>query len=767
MKLSKDNVISYTPRSLTVDERPFYPVMGEMHFSRYRNRYWAEELCKMKSGGVDIVSLYTIWIHHEEVRGEFDFGGDRNLRLFLQTVKDCGLSCILRIGPWAHGEARNGGFPDWLLKDAEEKKYELRSNAPEYLEHVRNFYEHIYEQAKGFFLKDNGPVIGIQIENEYGHCGGFGGEEGEEHMRTLRKMAMEIGFDAPIYTATGWGGAVTGGMLPVMGGYCEAPWDQRTTEIEPSGNYIFTRERNDHNIGSDHGLGAGITFDMEKFPYLTAELGGGLQVTHHRRCIAAGDDTAAMSMVKMGSGANLLGYYMYHGGTNPKGKLSTLQESKETGYPNDLPILSYDFNAPLREYGQMEDTYRKVRTLAMFTKDFGADLCEMPLIEQPGNPLKPENLTDLRTAVRAGKLTANGEEVTSGYLFVNNYQRRYEMAEHDGVTLKAYDAEGKEICEFEERDIKNGDYFFYPFNLPIGYEAVLRRANATPLCILHDENKKPVAYVFFTDSDESASYEIEGDLGRIKIVTLLRQEAEHAVKVADERGAEHLIISDSCVVLRQIDKTNKAKPQGYELYAEIPSDGKSHTVSFRVWPDLDETPIGFIHADAESANDDYMIDSMEFADYRYVDELTNNVRVLIDVLDGDTGSGLAGSDSEGLLYSLKVTGIDEDMDEVYLHIDYEADKAELYSESEIDYYGNDELIADSFFTGQEWEIGLKRFIGAENRNTLMKEFSGKIKIYPLYKDDKVYLQKWPDMEDGKACRVNGASSVAQYRIKLW
>ena len=96
--------------SLTVNGKGFYPVMGEMHFSRYRNRYWAEELCKMKSGGVDIVSLYTIWIHHEEVRGEFDFGGDRDLHKFLQTVKDCGLKCILRIGPWAHGEARNGGF---------------------------------------------------------------------------------------------------------------------------------------------------------------------------------------------------------------------------------------------------------------------------------------------------------------------------------------------------------------------------------------------------------------------------------------------------------------------------------------------------------------------------------------------------------------------------------------------------------------------------------------------------------------------------------
>ena len=61
-------------------------------------------------------------------------------------------------------------------------------------------------------------------------------------MRMLKLFAKEVGLKVPIYTATGWGGAVTGGMLPVMGGYCEAPWDQRLTEIEPSGNYLFTEE---------------------------------------------------------------------------------------------------------------------------------------------------------------------------------------------------------------------------------------------------------------------------------------------------------------------------------------------------------------------------------------------------------------------------------------------------------------------------------------------------------------------------------------------
>ena len=80
-----------------------------------------------------------------------------------------------------------------------------------------------------------------------------------------------------------------------------------------------------------------------------------------------------MSLTKLGSGVGLLGYYMYHGGSNPDSKLSTLQESRATGYLNDLPEINYDFNAPIRQYGTISDNYREIRLLA-FLQDFGADL---------------------------------------------------------------------------------------------------------------------------------------------------------------------------------------------------------------------------------------------------------------------------------------------------------------------------------------------------------------------------------------------------------
>ncbi len=733
MKITSASHITYDPVSLMVDGNRWFPMMGEMHFSRYPKQYWDEELAKMKSGGIDIVSLYVIWIHHEEIRGEFDFTGDRDLKSFLEAVKRSGLYCILRIGPWAHGEARNGGFPDWLLEDAKENGYETRTDAPRYLEQVRTFYEKTYEQAKGSFLKDGGPVIGIQIENEYGHCGGKNGQEGETHMKTLLSMAKEIGFEAPIYTATGWGGAVTGGMLPVMGGYCEAPWDQRLTEIEPSGNYIFTRERNDHNIGSDHGLGVGITFDMDKFPYLTAELGGGLQVTHHRRPIATGTDTEAMTMTKLGSGANLLGYYMYHGGTNPYGKLTTLQETRETGYPNDLPEYSYDFNAPLREFGQMEDTYRRVRLLSQFIHDFGDDLTDMAYTEQPGNPEKPDDLKSLRTAVRYKTVTdSEGQKIPKGYLFVNNYQRRYEMARHEGAELKAFEEDGNTVlATFAKRDIEDGDFFFYPFNLEVGPKALLT-IDATPLCILENaDGKGHSTYVFYTDTDREVSADVRGDLDGNSILTITKNEAIHAVKVRIG-GRDHLIISEADAV---------TDADGHvQLYFEVSDQAKEITPVFRCFPEM-SAPSGFeLKKNAGEAAD--FITGDAFAIYQGLNPLKNDCK----------GEFKSVSETE---YALTVPGNLKGAEEIFLHIDYEGDCAKLLK--------GDQVLTDSFYTGQEWEIGLKRYF---DRFGTSDELELKVQLQPLFKEDKLYLQKWPEMVDGKACRIVNIHFIVQYRVNI-
>ncbi len=327
---------TYNNKYLMKDGLPWFPVMGEMHFTRFREDMWEDSLRKMLAGGVEIVSTYMIWIHHEEEEGVFDFEGNKNLRKYLELCNKVGIKVVLRLGPWVHAEARNGGFPDWVCNLAKEG-VDLRSDDERYLFYVRRYWQKISELTVGMMDKDGGPIIGFQIENEYGHVGGYDGEKGETHMRTLMALAKELGFVAQLYTATGWGGAVIGDCVPVMGGYCDAPWDPSVVEMPANGNYVMTHNRNDALIACDHEMEDRITFDENDYPYLTAELGGGLQPTGHRRPVASGKDIGGMSITKLASGANLLGYYMYHGGTNPYGKFTTLQESKASGYPNDLP----------------------------------------------------------------------------------------------------------------------------------------------------------------------------------------------------------------------------------------------------------------------------------------------------------------------------------------------------------------------------------------------------------------------------------------------
>lgn len=678
----------FNSKYMTKDNKPWFPIMGEMHYSRYPKQYWKESLYKIKSGGVEVVSTYNIWIHHEEIEGEFDFEGDRDLRKFVLTCKECGLYMMLRIGPWSHGEVRNGGFPDWLLK----KDFEPRTNDLRYFEVVRKFYTAIYDQVYDLMLKDGGPIIGIQIENEYGHCGGLNGEAGEQHMQTLYQMTKEIGFNVPLYTATGWGGAVTGGLIPVMGGYCEAPWDQRLTDIEPSGNYIFTQERNDHNIGSDYGFGTGITFDLDKYPYLTAELGGGLQVTHHRRPVAKAEDIGAMSMVKLGSGVNLLGYYMYHGGTNPKGKLTSLQESRETGYPNDVPELSYDFRAPIREYGQISETYKEIKLLAMFLKDFGGELCEMPAFIPDNNPLKPTNQTDLRTSYRH-----NGK---SGYVFVNNYQRRYSLSAHNDIVLRVLLEE--EAITFPSINIEDRNYFFFPFNMQIG-NAILKTCLATPLCKLENQSK---TYIFY--SDRTPHYDIKGDLEDNNIITLRREEAKNAWKVTLDK--EYLIISSSTVLQTE---------QGIEFSGKEP-------IEIKVYPDFTSVPEGFIRCENEA----------EFAVYR---EKRQQVTV-------NCSYQLITESQEKKIYELIIEFPKEPIEDCFLNVAYQGDRAKLY--------WNGEFIADNFYTGKSWEIGLKRF-----------EFPEKlrIEIFALKENTPVFLEQWPIMQHGVACELSYIKADVEYK----
>ena len=583
---------TFDSKSLLKDGKRWFPVMGEIHFSRCPRQFWKESLMKMKAGGVDIVSTYVFWIHHEEIEGEYDWTGNRDLHAFIKAASECGVKILLRIGPWSHGEARNGGFPDWLLK----KDFEVRTNDERYFDEVAKWYKAVYGEVSEFV---GSTIIGVQIENEFGHCGGLYDETGEEHMKRLTKMAKDTGFVVDLYTATGWGGARTGGLLPVMGGYCDAPWDQSTEEIEPSGNYVFTKERNDHNIGSDHGFGYGITFDISKFPYLTAELGGGLQPTAHRRTVATAKDIASVSLVKLRSGCNLLGYYMYHGGTNPDGKLTTLQETKATGYPNDLPVKNYDFRAPIREFGDVSDTYRELKLLSYFVHDYGEDLCSLDAVIPDENPLSPSDTEHLRYSYRS--------DGNRGYLFVNNYVRHQTLSAHKGVSLSSPDKK----TAIRAFDVENKDFFFVPFNMAYG-KSIVKSASATPLCRL--EGADGEKYVFYAREGK----ESEGDYfdfasgeseGKSNMLVLSRKDALNAWKISDSRL---LITSSDASVFT--DENGKVVIRGRTAFDDVCCSSSS-VAEFFAYPAFESAPDGWSEAGVVNKNLNKNGKAFEFVRY--------------------------------------------------------------------------------------------------------------------------------------------------------
>lgn len=520
-KNPKGEEINVTSRYFTRNGKPWIGVMGEFHFSRYSRENWHRELAKMKAGGITIVSTYLFWIYHEEIEGKMDFGGDNDIRAFIEEFKDVGLDVVIRIGPWAHGECRNGGFPDWLLK----KDYKLRDNNEEYLAVVKKWYQSIYNEVKGLFYKDGGNIIAVQIENEF--------VDNAEHLAKLKEIAVECGFIAPIYTVTGWNSASgakipVDEVVPVFGGYCEAPWENHMNRLSPSPHYFFNRMRNDSAIGTDliaKTQSDGWQLPYERYPFATCELGGGIEVTHHRRPIIKPMDIYAVSLVKLGDGNNLVGYYMYHGGTNKIGELSTFNETKATGYPNDYPILSYDFQAPLSEYGEVREQYGLLNMLHMFVNDFGEEFAPMIAVDS-GNTVAADDTNSLRYGMRT-----NGK---SGFVFVNHYQRLTELADIENAVISAGNV------EFPPIDVKGEVSFFMPFNMKMG-DSVLEYATAQPLCKYDD------TYFFAEIPNIKAEYKFSK--GSANIVTVPFENAKYMRKL---NGTVY--IGGGCNCMRKTDK---------------------------------------------------------------------------------------------------------------------------------------------------------------------------------------------------------------------
>jgi len=453
----------------------------------------------MKSAGINVVASYIIWNHHEEKEGKFNWSGNRDLRRFIQLANKAGLEVWIRVGPWSHAEVRYGGIPDWVVDSMP-----TRQDDPQYLKYVGRFYREIAKQVDGLLWKQGGPVIGAQIENEYNLAGPG---RGAQHIATLKGMAVKAGIDVPFYTVTGWDQTLypSGEVVPVFGGYQDEPWATSKTELPPKETYAF---RFDTRVSGDLGAQTRATqqgtaeTDMDRTPFLGAEYGAGLPAMYRRRTLVSPDDIASTLPVQMGSGVNLMGYYMFHGGRNPVG-MTTMEESTRTGGYNDTPAINYDFNAPLGPDGQQREVLAYLRPFHYFMNDFGARLAPMTVHKPSLVPADPADLSVPRWSVRS-----KGEQA---FLFYNGHVRQYALPAQKQVQF-AVKLDGQAVTlPRQPVDIAAGSYFFWPVNFDMdGYR--LQYATVQPVARL-EQGKAGSVYVFAAQDGVAPEFSLDAAAG--------------------------------------------------------------------------------------------------------------------------------------------------------------------------------------------------------------------------------------------------------------
>ena len=324
-----------------LNDKPFNIYSGAMHYFRTLPEYWEDRLTKLKLAGFNTVETYVCWNLHEPKKGVFDFEGMLDIVKFLQTAQKLGLYAIVRPGPYICAEWEFGGFPAWLLKD---KNIELRCNDPLYLSHVRDYFQKLFDVLRPQLITNGGNIIAMQIENEYGSYG-----NDKKYLKALSDMYDEMGIDVLKFTSDGtWCNMLSGGTME---------------------NVLPTL-----NFGSRTATAFSALEPFGKIPKMCMEFWCGwfdhFGEKHHKR----GSDSITAELeefIKQDASFNM---YMFLGGTNFGFNAGANHRGKY-----QPTVTSYDYCAPLTEWGDYTETYHKIREL----------LCKkqnIPMGELPPSP---------------------------------------------------------------------------------------------------------------------------------------------------------------------------------------------------------------------------------------------------------------------------------------------------------------------------------------------------------------------------------------------
>ncbi len=306
--------VGYDARSVIVNNKRILLLSGAIHYPRIMPSAWRDIIRKSKKAGLNCVETYVFWEGHEPQEGEYIFSGRYNLPRFLEICQSEGMYVILRIGPYICSEWNFGGLAWWLMT---KKGMVTRTWNKPFMNAVEDWVRVLMAKVGQCQITYGGPVILIQMENEYGLVQKRYGRDGKRYLKWIAEMARAVGVEVPIIMCEG----ATGGTIETMNGFSAWPLIDRHRKRSPDTPLLWTENWPSYDTwGKAHNTRKveGLSYEVLRF-------------------FAMG-----------GVGVN---YYMWHGGTNFGRDAMFLQTT------------SYDFDAPLDEYGLPTQKYNHLKKL--------------------------------------------------------------------------------------------------------------------------------------------------------------------------------------------------------------------------------------------------------------------------------------------------------------------------------------------------------------------------------------------------------------------
>ncbi len=300
-----------------LDGKPFQIISGAIHYARVPRAYWRDRLRKARAMGLNTVETYVFWNEHESSPGQFDFSGRRDVAEFVREAQQEGLYVILRPGPYVCAEWEFGGFPAWLLR---EPGMVLRSSNPAYIAAAGSWLKRLGQELAPLQIGNGGPIIAVQVENEYG---AFGSDPA--YLEQVHHLLLSSGFDrAMLYTAD-QPSSLAQGSLPEL----PAAVDFGRGDAQSAFSLLEKARPAGPRMCAEYWDG---WFDHwgEK----------------HHLTDAKQEAAELRWMLEKGYSVNL---YMFHGGTN----FGWMNGANSNGKDYQPDTTSYDYDAPVSESGEL------------------------------------------------------------------------------------------------------------------------------------------------------------------------------------------------------------------------------------------------------------------------------------------------------------------------------------------------------------------------------------------------------------------------------